>query len=399
MLGVALATAALIIVMSVFNGLEGLIRSLNVAFDPQLKIEATRGKSFLFTDSLRSKIGGVPGVSIITEVIEDYVYVRYRQPDALPNDDEFEEHYQLPKGEAEMVVTMKGVSKNFIDQHRLDDHIVAGELTLHKNEMPAAIVGKGIRNVLSISTDNDFVPLKLYYVKNLKGSALNPASMYSQQNVFPVGIFSIEKNYDENYIFVPLEVAQELMNYGNKRTALELKLADDADQSNVQGQLKELLGSDFQVLTNDEQHKDLYRILKIEKLFMALALTLLLAVSSINIFFSLMMLVIDKKKDISILSSLGAAPNLIRKIFISEAFVIAGIGAGTGIFIGTLLVWLQDQVGLVGMGMDNAVVMDYPVKLSFADVLFASASVIAITLTIAWLPAKLAAKSVEAREL
>jgi lipoprotein-releasing system permease protein len=400
MLGVAFSTAALIVVLSVFNGLEDLLRSLYSAFDPQLKIEAVKGKSFVYSDSLENKIKSVEGVAILTEVIEDYVYVRYRQPDALPNDDNaFGENYQMPKGEAEMVVTMKGVSDNFIDQHRLDEHIVAGELKLHKNNMSAAIIGKGIRNTLSISTDNEFVPLKLYYVKNLKGSTLNPASMYSQQMVIPAGIFSIEKNYDENYIFVPLEVARELMNYETRRTSLEIKLKDGFSPQRVQAQLKPLLGSAFNILTNDEQHRDLYRILKIEKLFMALSFAMLIAVASINIFFSLMMLVIDKKKDISILSSLGAAPRLIQRIFISEAFVIAGSGAATGILIGSFLCWLQDKVGLVGMGMENAVVLDYPVKLIFTDIVFVTIVMFVITLSIAWLPARSAAKSVEARVL
>lgn len=401
MVGVAFATAALIIVLSVFNGLEDLLRSLYTAFDPQLKIEAAEGKSFEFTDDIKNKIKQVEGVDILTEVIEDYVYVRYRQPDALPTDDEFAEddHYQMPKGDAEMVVTMKGVSDNFVDQHRLDDHIISGELRLHHKELPGVIVGKGIRNTLSISMENDFVPLKIYYVKNLRGSSLNPASMYSQQVAIPTGVFTIEKNYDENYIFVPLEVAQELMNYGSKRTSLEVKLKDGADMAPVQQALKEALGDSFQVLNNEEQHRDIYRILKMEKLFMALALTLLIAIASINIFFSLMMLVIDKKKDISILSSLGAAPALIQKIFISEAFVISGIGASIGLLIGGFLGWLQSSVGLVGMGMENAVVPDYPIKMILTDFIFVAAVIAIVTAAIAWVPARAASKSVEARVL
>jgi lipoprotein-releasing system permease protein len=345
----------------------------------------------------------VEGVDILTEVIEDYVYVRYRQPDAMPDDpafaDEADQHYQLPKGDAEMVVTMKGVSDNFIDQHRLDDHIISGELKLHNNNLPAAIIGKGIRNTLSISVENNFVPLRIYYVKNLKGNSFNPASMYAQQMAIPTGVFTIEKNYDENYIFVPLEVAQELMSYGNKRTSLEIKLQEGANPLRVQNALKQALGHSFQVLTNDEQHRDLYRILKIEKLFMALALTLLIAIASINIFFSLMMLVIDKKKDISILSSLGATPRLIQKIFISEAFVISGIGASIGLLVGAFFCWLQSSMGLVGMGMENAVVPDYPVKMIFTDFIFVAVVIVVVTAAIAWVPARAASKSVEARVL
>jgi lipoprotein-releasing system permease protein len=403
MLGVAFATAALIVVLSVFNGLGELMRSLYTAFDPQLKIEAVRGKSFEFTDSLQAKIKQVEGVDILTEVIEDYVYIRYRQPDAMPAEagyeDESMQHYQMPKGEAEMVVTMKGVSDNFIDQHRLDDHIVAGEPKLHHKNLPAAIIGRGISNTLSVSIENDFVPLRIYYVKTPKGSVINPASMYAQQLAIPTAVFTIEKNYDENFIFVPLEVARELMSYGNKRTSLEIKLKDGVDVYRAQNDLVKTLGGSFRVLTNDEQHRELYRILRIEKLFMALAFTLLIAIASINIFFSLMMLVIDKKKDISILASLGAAPALIQKIFVSEAFVISSIGASIGLVTGALLCWLQSNVGLVGMGMENAVVSDYPVKIVMTDFFFVALVIIVITAAIAWLPARAASKSVEARML
>jgi lipoprotein-releasing system permease protein len=401
MLGVAFATAALVVVLSVFNGLEDLLRSLYTAFDPQLKIESVEGKSFEFTDSLKNKITTLDGVEILTEVIEDYVYVRYQQPDIVTPEEltETEEHFLMPKGTAEMVVTMKGVSDNFIDQHRLDEHIVGGDPKLRLNNMHAAIIGKGIRNTLSISVENDFVPIQFFYVKNLKSNTFNPAAMYSQQFALPSAVFAIEKNYDENYVFVPLELAKELMNYGNRRTALEVKLKDGASLEGVQSRLMAALGSSFNVLTNDEQHSDLYRILKLEKLFVGLALTLLIAIAAINIFFSLMMLVIDKKKDISILASLGATPALIRKIFISEAFVISTLGAAVGLAFGALLCWLQDSAGLVGMGMETAVVMDYPVKMVGTDFLLVAGVIILITWLIAWFPARAAAKGIEVRAL
>jgi lipoprotein-releasing system permease protein len=402
MLGVAFATAALIVVLSVFNGLGVLLRSIYTAFDPQIKIEAVHGKSFVVTDSLKNSISRVEGVDILTEVIEDYVYVRYQQPDiAIPDDEmvESDQHYTMPKGTAEMVVTMKGVSDNFIDQHRLDNNMIAGEVKLHQANMFAAVVGKGVRNTLSISVESEFVPLQFFYVKNLKNNSFNPASMYAQQNAMPMGVFAIEKSYDENFIFVPLELAKELMSYGDKRTSLEVKLKTHTNIETTQAKLQAALGSNFSVLNNDEQHRDLYRILKIEKLFMALSMALLMAIASINIFFSLMMLVIDKKKDISILASLGASPALIRNIFISEAFVISGIGAIVGLILGAGLCWLQDNVGLVGMGMETAVILNYPVKMVLTDFLFVAGIIVFITASIAWLPARTAAKSVEAGAL
>ncbi|HRI78784.1 MAG TPA: FtsX-like permease family protein [Cyclobacteriaceae bacterium] len=372
MAGVAFATAALIIVLSVFNGLELLLRSLNTSFDPELKIELAKGKSFEITDSLMSTIRAVPGVQIVTEVIEDYAYIRYRS--------------------ADIVVSLKGVSENFLDQHRLDDHITEGELKLTKDSIPFAIMGRGVRYILSAEVGDDMVALRVFYIKNLKNTSLNPSAMYSQKNIRPGSVFSIEKNYDENFVFVPLKFAEELMDYGNKRTSIEIK-TDGTNVNEVERSLQNVLGNTFSVLTNEEQHKDLYRLLKIEKLFTFLSLSILLLVGSINIFFSLMMLAIDKKKDISILSALGGNTTLIQRIFLTEGFLISFIGAGIGLVLGATLCYLQDRVGLVGMGMDNAIISHYPVKMEITDFLITATVILIITLAVSVRPAVLAARS------
>ena len=371
MLGVAFATAALIIVLSVFNGLEVLLRSLYTSFDPELKIEAVHGKSFSADDKLIESIRMVPGVKTVTEVIEDYAYVRYR--------------------DASMVVTIKGVSENFLDHHRLDDHIVEGELKLTQDSIPFAILGRGVRYTLSAEVDDDLRALRVFYIKNTSPGSLNPASMYSQKSIRPGSVFSIEKNYDENYIFVPLSFARELLDYGNKRTSLEIQTSEQTVE--VQRKLQKQLGAGFSILTNEEQHKDLYRLLKIEKLFTFLSLSLLLLVASINIFFSLMMLVIDKKKDISILVSMGAPASLVCNIFMVEGALISFLGAGAGLLLGGLLCILQDRVGLVGMGMENAIVANYPVEIRAIDFLTTSIVIIFLSLLVSIRPAALASRS------
>lgn len=372
MVGVAFATAALIIVLSVFNGLEVLLRSLYTSFDPELKIEATMGKSFLVNDSMLSEIRLIPGVKTVTEVIEDYAYVRYNN--------------------AAMVVTVKGVSENFLDQHRLDNHIVEGELKLMKDSIPFAILGRGVRFTLSAQVANDMLALRMFYIKNVKSGSLNPSAIYSQKSIRPGSVFSIEKSYDENYIFVPLEFAKDLLDYGDKRTSVEVQ-TDGKDLHGVQLALQEKLGNTFSVLTNEEQHKDLYRLLKIEKLFTFLSLSLLLLVGSINIFFSLMMLAIDKKKDISILVSLGAPTSLIKNIFLKEGALISFIGAATGLLLGWFLCYLQDRIGLVGMGMENAIVQNYPIQMRVPDFLLTGAVITLIALIVSYRPAALASRS------
>ena len=372
LLGVAFATAALIVVLSVFNGLEVLLRSLYASFDPELKIEAAYGKTFRVRDSWLDSVRAVPGVRTATEVMEDYAYVRYR--------------------DAAIVVTVKGVSENFLDQHRLDDHLVEGELVLVRDSIPFAIMGRGVRYTLSAEVDDDMRALRMYYIKNVRPGTLNPAALYAQKSIRPGGVFSIEKNYDENYILVPLSFAQDLFQSGDRRTAVEVQ-TDGAQTAEVERALQDSLGEAFRVLTNEEQHQDLYRLLRIEKVFTFLSLSLLLLIASVNIFFSLMMLSIDKKKDISILSSLGATPLLIRNIFLAEGMLISFLGAAIGLAIGWVLVFLQDRVGLVGMGMENAIVSHYPVDFRLSDFLVTALVIVLVSFVVSVRPAVLASRS------
>src|SRR6478609_9200331 len=176
MAGVAFSTAALIIVLSVFNGLEGLLRSLYTSFDPEIKIESVEGKSFVINDEMISKIKSIDGVEIVTEVIEDYALVRYR--------------------DADMVAIIRGVSDNFIDQHRLDDHIIYGELKLKKDSIPFAILGSGVRSTLSVAVEEEMYALQVFYIKNTKKNSINPSDLYTRKSIRPTAVFSIEKNYD-----------------------------------------------------------------------------------------------------------------------------------------------------------------------------------------------------------
>lgn len=379
MIGVAFSTAALVIVLSVFNGLEGLLRSLNNSFDPEIKVEAIKGKSFEVDPALLSRIRAIENVDVVTEVIEDYAYLRYR--------------------DADMVVTMKGVGSNFIDQHRLDNSIVEGELKLHDSLGNYAVIGRGVRYALSVPMAEAIYPLQVFYIKNARSSVVDPSKLYSSRNVMPSGVFSIEKNVDENNIFLPLDFVADLMDYGNKRTSLEIKTKEGQDVKKVQQALRKELGEDFQVLTNDEQHKDLYRLLNLEKLFTFVSFTLLILVASINIFFSLMMLAIDKKKDLSILSAIGAQPNLIKKIFLSEGSLISLSGATFGLLLGGLICWAQDQFGLIGMGMESAIVNAYPVEMRFSDFISVAGVIVAITFLISFYPAALASKSYSPQHL
>jgi lipoprotein-releasing system permease protein len=372
MIGVAFTTAALIIVLSVFNGLEDLLQTLNNSFDPQIKIQATTGKSFEVTPALLQKIESVNGVGIVTEVIEDYAYARYR--------------------DANQVIRLKGVGDNFISQHRIPkENIVEGTLALKKNGVSYAVLGRGVQYTLSVAIDEQLFPLQIYYIKNLKSSSIDPSNLYSKMNIMPGGVFSIVQNFDDSYVLVPLDFAKELLNYGNRRTSLEVKVAGNENTFTVEQRLQSVLGKSFNVLNHQEQHQDLYRLLKMERLFAFFALTLLLMIGSINIFFSLMMLALDKKKDIIVLSSMGAGVSLIRNIFLAEGALIAGLGAFFGLILGGILCGLQLRYGLISMGMESAVTPGYPIKVKPLDFGWVLLVVFSVSWLISIRPARLAA--------
>lgn len=371
--GIAFSTAALIIVLSVFNGLEELLRSLNDAFDPEIKIEARQGKSFESSPELIEKVQSVEGVEVVTEVIEDYAYLRYR--------------------DANQVVIIKGVSDNFIDQNRIpEENIVEGELKLKEGPVNYAIIGRGIQYALSIATNDPLYPLQVYYIKNVSTVGLDPSKLYSRQNIVPGGVFSIVQTFDENYIIVPLRFTQELFNYGAKRTSLEVKTTRGANVFQVEKKIAAVLGEEFNVLNHEEQHQDLYKLLKMEKLFTFLSLTLLLVIGSINIFFSLMMLALDKKKDIAILKAMGAHDNQVRNIFLAEGVLIAFAGAFLGLALGMAFYWLQQNYGLISMGMETSITQGYPVKIKGIDFILTMLVITVITIIISIHPARMASK-------
>ena len=311
MLVVAIATMALVVILSVFNGLEGLLRDLYGAFDPDVKIESRIGKSFLATDSLIHSIKETEGVAEVVRVVEDNTYLKYET--------------------AEMVGVLKGVSRNYLQVNRLEQNIVDGQLKLWNGNLPMAVVGQGVQFSLALVPGNDFIPLQVYYPKNLRTRSLDPNAALSRRSLQVAGIFAIEKQFDEKYVLVPLEFMQDIMNYeDNQVTALEVTLKPGFGMASID-QLKNQLKDDYKVLSADEQHAVMLRTVEIEKLFVFITFSFILGVSSINIFFALSMLAIDKKRDLQMFFNMGATGQQVRAIFLAEGSIISVSGA--------ILVW------------------------------------------------------------
>ena len=371
MLVVGTATMALVVILSVFNGLEELLKDLYGTFDPDIKIESTLGKSFAIDDQFINQIKEQNGVVDVVEVIEDNVYLRYEN--------------------AEMVAVVKGVSKNYLQVNKLGENITEGELQLWNGNIPMAVVGQGVQFGLAISPDNDFISLQVFYPKNLRSRSLDPNNALTRKNLHVSGVFAIERNFDEKYIIVPIEFAQELMNYSNRVTSLEVTVTDNTSDDVIVA-LKERLGEDYKVLGADEQHAVMLRTVKIEKLFVFITFAFIIGVSSINIFFALSMLAIDKKRDLKMFYSMGATTKQVRAIFLEEGAIISISGAFFGLVLGYILCWLQQEVGLVGMGLQTSVVNFYPIKMEWQDFASTSLTIVIITILASLRPAIMAVR-------
>ncbi|GAB2460643.1 membrane protein [Hymenobacter qilianensis] len=379
MIGVAVGTMSLIIVLSVFNGLEDLVRTLYGKSDPDLLITAVEGKSFEVNNTLLNRLRTAPGVSLVTEVIEDNALLQYH--------------------DRQMVVKMKGVTGNYFAQTNIDSSIVEGDHRLRRGGEAYALIGAGVQHELSIALDNRFSPLRLLYPRNTgkRTLSMNPENAFSEQSILAGGVFLIEQQIDNSYVFVPLDFAEELLQYGNRRTALEVRVAEDHPVEETQADIQRLIGPKFKVLNSDEQHVSLLKAIKVEKMFVFITFAFILLIASLNIFFSLSMLVIDKRKDIAILMAMGATNRTVRNVFLLEGAIVAFVGAIVGLILGMTICWLQQTFGLVSMGMATSVVDSYPVKMQSSDIVLTSIAIIIITISVSIRPA-LNASRLDVRE-
>ena len=370
MVGVAVGTMALIIVLSVFNGLEDLVRSLYGKSDPSLVIAAKQGKSFPVDTLLLAKVQNTPGVALLTEVIEDNALLQYH--------------------DRQMVVKMRGLSENYFGQIPIDSNLVAGDHRMRRGEREYALVGQGVQNELGITIDNRLAPLHLLYPRQEPGRKtlnMNPDKAFNEQDILAGGIFQIEQHLDDSYLFVPLSFAQRLLGYGARRTALYVHVGGSFSVDEVKTKLRENLGNTYTVLDSDEQHVSLLKAIKIEKLFVFITFAFILLIASLNIFFSLSMLVIDKRKDIAVLLAMGAGEPLVRRAFLLVGAIVALVGAFTGLILGVTICWIQQTFHVVSMGMATSVVDSYPVKMQASDIFFIALAIISITLAVSIRPA------------
>ena len=366
--GVAIGTIALIVVLSVFNGFDNLVRSLFNSFDPDLKITSVMGKTFPANNKKIQMLEKADGILYLTEVVEENALLRY--------------------DERQYIATIKGVGEDFVRMSGIDSMIIDGNFTLIKNGKPYAVMGQGVAVNLAVGL-NFISPVIFYVPRNTKLISMNPAKAFNRKYLFPSGIFAIQQDFDSEYVIVPLSFARDLLGYTNEVSSIEIKVDPSYETSMVQENIKELLGPDFSVKNRFEQQELLYKIMKSEKWAIFLILTFILIVASFNVIGSLTMLIIEKKKDIGILRSMGTSLSALRRIFLYEGWMISLLGAFSGLILGTLICWIQQQFGIIKLqGSDSFVIDTYPVSIEIPDLIWIFLTVLLIGYLAAWYPVR-----------
>lgn len=350
MAGITIGTMALIIVLSVFNGLESLIKSLFNAFDPDLRITLVEGKTFEAGLPELTAVKNHPSVAVFSEIMEENALINYRERQAI--------------------VTMRGVSDNYDQLTGIDSLIVEGSFTLQDAGIPTGVIGYDLASQLAVGL-NFFDPMFLYVPRHSKGMTLNPADAFSKDYVLPRGIFSVQQEYDSKYILVPIAFARELLEAENKVTSADIRVQKGLKPEQVKEELSAMLGDRYQVKTRNEQHEAFYKVMASEKWAIFLILGFILVIASFNTISSLTLLVLEKKKDMHILQAMGALPGLIRRIFLFEGMLITGIGVTAGLLLGLLICWIQINFGIIRFPSDGSFIVEvYPLVVQAIDILW-----------------------------
>jgi len=376
-IGVAVATMALVIVLSVFNGFHDLVATLFTSFDPQLEIVPNMGKTAPSDDPILTQIKQLPEVSIATECVEDQALAMFNGKQAM--------------------VKIKGVDDNFAELSHINDILTGdGSFQLHAANLQYGTLG--IRLAMDLGTGSRWDGYLKVYAPKKEGQLdmANPADGFVVDSLLSPGvIFSVKQaKYDKNYIITSIAFARNLFGQQGMLSALELRLKPGSDLETVKAKISKIVGDKYKVLDRFEQQEDTFKIMSVEKIIAYIFLTFILIIACFNIIGSLSMLIIDKKNDVVTLRNLGASDKQIVRVFLFEGRMIAVIGAVIGIGFGLLLCLLQQQYGFVRLGdAEGSFIVDsYPVSVHYTDVLLIFITVVTVGWLAVWYPVRYLSK-------
>ncbi|MBL4676537.1 MAG: ABC transporter permease [Mucilaginibacter sp.] len=373
-LGVLVGSAALIIILSVFNGLEKVILGLYSNFTPELIIEPRLGKTFNPDEPYFQSLKKDPSIVSFTEVLQERALIKY--------------------ADRSFIGTVKGVSDDFFKGRHLDSTIQFGSFTLKDKGEDYAVIGATVQGSLGVSLKNQFVALQVFSPKRTAGNSTNPMNDFVFRSIRPSGVFGIQADFDD-IIIVPLEFTRDLLDEPNRVSSLDINFKKGTDLDEMQENILEKIEKNYTVKNRKEQNTSLYKTINFERWSIFMILVFVLIIALFNIVGSLTMLVIDKRKDIAILTSLGADKQLIQGIFFLEGMMISLIGCVVGLAIGTIVCLVQLQFGIIKMGSSLSVLDAYPVAFKLSDFGLVFLTVICIALIASGISARLSVKQLD----
>lgn len=373
MVGMGAGAMFLVIILSVFNGFEGLVNKMYSAFYPDIKITAIVGKSFDADTVLVNKIKSIDNIKYVTRSIEENAYLKYAN--------------------RENIATVKGIEPAFQNITGIDSFILFGKYQLQFNGYDGAILGAGVDEVLNADMQEPVVQMQVMIPKKERKVYLNPEDAFHKGYVLPTGVFAIQQEFDQKYVLVPYTFIEELTESYDRATSIEIKLLDYSKVSTTTNDLQKILEKNLKVQNKLQQNASLFKVMQIERLAVYVILSFILFIVSFNIIGSLSMLVMEKENDIAILRAMGASESVVRNIFILEGVLSALIGATIGLILGFIICLIQKEFGLIKLqGSGSFVVQSYPIEIHALDFLLAFIIVFVISFIASIYPAYKASK-------
>jgi lipoprotein-releasing system permease protein len=374
MVGVFIGSATLFVILSAFNGLEDVILKLYSNFTPELKIEARLGKTFNPETPYFYSLRQDKRIFSYTEALEEKALVKYRDKTFIAN--------------------IKGMSDDFLKNTSLDSAIQDGGFVLKAGGKPFAVIGTAVQTSLSVNVHDELTPMIIYSPRPTTGASINPMDAFRTALIYPSGVFAIQQEFDD-IVVVSLDFARDLLGEPDQVSSLELTYKQGSDIDQIQEEIQDKLGDAFIVKNRKQQNVELYKTLNFERWSIFMILTFVLIVAIFNIIGTLTMLVIDKKQDIAILTSIGADKSLIKRIFFFEGMMIAMIGCVIGLAVGLVFCLLQQHYGFIKMGENVAIIEGYPIKILARDFILVLVTVGVISVIASAISARLSVKGLD----
>jgi lipoprotein-releasing system permease protein len=370
---IIIGTAALVLVLSVFNGFEGIVKSLYSAFYTDLKISPLAGKTITITPEQLLQLKGISGIRNFSLIAEEKALVQ--------------------NGQYQSVVYLKGVDENYRYTTGVEQYLL-GDVTFDAGSSfaPKLIVGEGVENALGIRADANIFKVNIYLPRKSSTELINTFEDISSDTARTSAAFKIQQDFDNKYCITNIDFVKRALKLDtNEYSGLEIDVADKYNADDIKEDVKKIFGQGYLVLNKYEQNRSLYSVMSVEKWFVYGILCLILVVAAFTMIGALTMLVLEKQKDISVLSSLGAGRGLIQKIFLTEGMLLALIGGGAGMLLALIVAVVQIKTHFIPLTGGSFLINYFPVKLKMTDFLLVGGTVFVIAFIAAWLPSRKAA--------